>query len=506
MGKKQLSFLSSRTPKKTEEHHKQHATASPNLEGPQTITTPQEPPLSKEEILEKVRYSPLVEVYAEDIQRWSKIVYGRGNVLRKETEEILENPEIKVSLLKQIKENPASIHSLAGMKMFNFKTHRRKEAEQAVSHLYSAIDVYAEAIKHTYKNIGITISVGNVAVERNLQKSLDIQQEKASFSNEPLINTEKNQSPVGKYYAKIEHLSQLVYGNKCALQKQMEEVLEKPDMGERFLWMIVAHPTHFHKLAGRNICGFKNSDRIYAENHLTHLYDAFKNYTEAVKEARNHLLQKQEIQQKCADLSKNQQQEVKQKLQKTQESQRNTQPERSENAAAHAIVFSAKASLSNETIADLIKSKSSVQKCYGRVKYLSQIVYGDWHALQNSMEDILKNPAMGEQISQKVAKNPVSFHGLAGRSICGFKNTLRRRAEAYISCLCEAFSNYTEAVQESKKAILQEYEMQQHFIVSQDQKQEAEQKLQKPQERQYTQQHRVQQYKASSGKERACAL
>ncbi|WP_425523230.1 hypothetical protein, partial [Bartonella taylorii] len=90
MGKKQLSSLSSRTPKETEKHHKQHATASRDLESLQTTTAPQKPPLSKKEILEKVRCSPLVEVYAEDIQRWSNAVYGSESALHTETEKILE--------------------------------------------------------------------------------------------------------------------------------------------------------------------------------------------------------------------------------------------------------------------------------------------------------------------------------------------------------------------------------------------------------------------------------
>ncbi|WP_208438192.1 BID domain-containing T4SS effector, partial [Bartonella taylorii] len=392
-------------------------------------------------------------------------------------------PEKKDSLLKQIKENPASVHSLAGMKIFNFKTHRRKEAEQAVPQLCSAINVYAEAIKHTYKNMDIATPEENAAMKRNLQKSLDVQQKKASFSNEPLIDTEQNYSSVGQCYAEIERLSQLVYGNSHALQKQVEEVLEKPDMGEQFLWMIRANPVKFHKLAGHNMCGFKNDKRRRAEENILPLHDAVRNYTNAVKQTKE--LTSQERQ---------------------RTSQYNIQPERSEGAAVHATVSSVKTSHSNEKMIGMIKSDRSVQRYYERIKFWSRFIYGDQDILEEPMQNILKNPAMGEQISQKVKKKPTSFHKLVGRNILGIKNEARKNAENFISYLCKAIEDYTYSVKQAEKSILQEQEKQQRFVVSEDQRQEAEQKFQKPQERQHTQQHRVQQYKASSEKGMAFAL
>ncbi len=510
MGKKQLSFLSSRTPKKTEEHHKQHATVSPNLEGPQTITTPQEPPLLKEGAIEKVKRTPMVEAYAKEILRWSKIVYGRGNVLRKETEEILENPEIKDSLLKQIKENPASIHSLAGMKMFNFKTHRRKEAEQAVPYLCSAIDVYTQAVKYAYENMNIKISEENVTVKKSLQKSLDIQQKKASFSNEPLINTEKNQSSVGQCYAEIERLSQLVYGNQYALQKQMEEILERPIAGIKLAWIVAVYPKSFHKLAGRNLCGFKNDERRRAEENLLPLYDAIRNYTKAVQEAKDPTLQEQQMQQKRTEELERQKQEIMQKVQKIRERhqtlKRNTQPEKSADVAVHAKVSSVKTSPFNDKSIDMIKNSPDVRRHYANVQFWTKLAYGDDSVLQKQMEDILKNPACGEQISQEVAKNPASFHGLAGRKVGSFKNNARKCAEDSIQHLEKALKHYTDAIQQAKEGVSRQLEMQERFIVSKSPRQEPKQKFQKTPEKQYAQQYHAQQHKAKSMPGRALAL
>ncbi|WP_455465799.1 BID domain-containing T4SS effector [Bartonella sp. B39] len=57
--------------------------------------------------------------------------------------------------------------------------------------------------------------------------------------------------------------------------------------------------------------------------------------------------------------------------------------------------------------------------------------------------------------------NPQSIHNLAGKNICGFKNKVRKNAEANISQLVSSINNFTDAVKQAKESILQSHQAQQ---------------------------------------------
>ncbi|WP_208436179.1 BID domain-containing T4SS effector [Bartonella phoceensis] len=425
-----------------------------NSEPSHTTTTPQRPPLSKEEMIKRVESDPAVKVCAEKIQRWSKTVYGYKHALRKETNKILKNPAIKDSLLRRVANSPASIHGLAGMEVCGLKTTSRKQAEEGLSYLHSTINVYAAAVEYAYKNMGIRIPKQNAVMERSLGKSSDARKKAESLLNERITHLLVQSNPsVQRYYTRTEHWSQVVYGNAHVFQKQMEDILKDPAAGKQLLQDLTKKPASFHKLAGHNICGFKSNTRICAEERVVYLCEALENYLSAVKQAKERIIKKQQTQQKRFGMSKSQQQELRQKLPTIPEEQyapqHDTQPNESGVTAAQ------KTSLSNEQIARL-RNSPSVQEHYVRVRYWSQSVYGSPNIFQTAMEDILKNPAMGEQLSQKIVEKPASFHKLAGHNICGFKSAARVHAENYLSYLNEAIERYTLAVKDAKAAILQE--------------------------------------------------
>ncbi|WP_455479167.1 BID domain-containing T4SS effector [Bartonella sp. B23] len=324
MEKKHLSPFSSRTPGKTE---KQHAATSLNLESAQAVTTQQELTFLKERIVDKVKCSPLVEVYAEGIQRWSKTVYGSKNILHTETKKILEDPAMGASLLKRVTEHPASIHSLAGIEIFGFKTKARKNAESAVSHLSSAIDGYMKAVDYTYKGMNITAPVENKVLERSLQESLAAGKREASLSSEVATGLIRNNVSVQKDYLKLKYWSRIVYDNPDALQKPMEDILKNPAMGEQLLWTLKANPTSFHKFAGRSVCGIKNGTRRCAESHLSNLCSAFEDYILTAKEAKEFILHEQETQQRCIKAPEGSKQKVEQRVQQSKERQHSPQHE-----------------------------------------------------------------------------------------------------------------------------------------------------------------------------------
>ncbi|WP_455465800.1 BID domain-containing T4SS effector [Bartonella sp. B39] len=496
MEKKHLSSFSSRTPEKTEKSHKQHATTSLNLENIQTAATRQGSPLPKEETIDKVRCSPLVEVYAQEIQRLSKTIYGNAFLFDRDIENILENPAAKDKILDQVKKYPTSIHPLAGGRVFGFKTKARKQAEKALHCLCPAINVYAEAVHQAYESMNITATVDSKTLERSLQKSLTTGKNGPYLSNEEITNLVRSNQNVREYYTQVKYWNRVVYDNPEALKMPMEDALQSPAIGEQLLWKMKADPASFHKLAGRSMLGFKDETRKSAESHLSRLHDAFESYVLTIKEVKEAILQEQEAKQGRINLSENKKQEVKQKLQKSQKRQHMPQhamqADRSAGAAAQEAVSSPKLFLSNEEVVDMTRSEPSVQRYHDRVSYWSSVVYNNPNALQKSMEDILRNPYMGSRLLRDIVKSPASFHKLAGHSMLGFKDDARKSAEAHLSHLHDAFESYVLTVKETKGSILHE--------------QETKQKLQQGQEKQHAPQHDVQQHRAKSGRGMAFAM
>ncbi|WP_406604130.1 BID domain-containing T4SS effector [Bartonella gliris] len=113
-----------------------------------------------------------------------------------------------------------------------------------------------------------------------------------------------------------------------------------------------------------------------------------------------------------------------------------------------------KAPLSNEEIANRALKDPLVKAYHGEVQHWSKIVFGNANVLQQKMQDILKDPTVGEQVSWDLAANPKSFHKLAGRNICGFKTGARRQAEEGLQHLCNALDGYTDAVKQTRERIL----------------------------------------------------
>ncbi|WP_455465793.1 BID domain-containing T4SS effector [Bartonella sp. B39] len=290
-----------------------------------TTVTPQGQHLLRENVTDKVKGDSVVKVCAEKIQRWTKAVYGRQNALHANIDDILKDPMTKDLLLTKIKEDSASVRGLAGIKIFGFKTKARKQAEEALPYLYSAINVYAKAVCQTYESMNIKVPTENRALEKSLQKSLTTEKKEPSLSNDAITGLVQSDSNVRRYEARIVHWSKIVYGKPNVFDKKMEDMLQDNTLEKQLLWDLARNPTSLHRFAGRSTLGFKNDARRCAENSLPHLYDAVKNYAQAIKEAKEFILQEQKIQQERIKLSESPRQEIKQKLQRGQERQHTPQ-------------------------------------------------------------------------------------------------------------------------------------------------------------------------------------
>ncbi|WP_254492324.1 BID domain-containing T4SS effector [Bartonella sp. B1099] len=76
------------------------------------------------------------------------------------------------------------------------------------------------------------------------------------------------------------------------------------------------------------------------------------------------------------------------------------------------------------------------------IRFLCEKVYGDRLILEQRIEKIKENPAMGEQLLWDMQKKPLSISNLAGKKVLGIKNGARKQAEETLPNLCEAINGF----------------------------------------------------------------
>ncbi|WP_208434406.1 BID domain-containing T4SS effector [Bartonella taylorii] len=257
--------------------------------------------IPKEEFIQKIRNNILVQGCKDEIKSLSQTVYGNPDIFQTKLEEIEKNPSLGTSLSWQVATSPKLVANLAGKKVLGLKNQARKEAEKNISSLCFAIENYAESVKQAKENA----LHGHRAEQIRHKHSLDLKQmaedlqkprkpEQTPLSHKELAHRVKNNTVVQYCYAEIIYWCTVVYGNPTILQYRLEEIQKSPAIGEELAWQVKTHPHSFGKLSGYNIYGFKNDARTQAENALTHLGEAIEGYAEAIKHAKEQIIQSEE--------------------------------------------------------------------------------------------------------------------------------------------------------------------------------------------------------------------
>lgn len=253
------------------------------------------------------------------------------------------------------------------------------------------------------------------------------------LSEEEITKLLPHNSLVRTYQEEIQRLSANAYGNPNILQEKMQEIQRNPAAGEELSWRMAAYPESLAKLSGVNVCGFKNRTRRQAEESYSALSITVDCYTEAVKQARENLLQSPEQELKNYERLMGKV-AVAELLQKPNHRKKET--------------------LSEEEISAQIHQHSKVKRHYAQIKYWCTVVFGNENILQSQVEVLFKKPEIIEQLAQQLAENPQSFNKYAGNNFCGLKNKARRHAEAGLSHLIDATDNYATAVTQVRENIL----------------------------------------------------
>ncbi|WP_375678480.1 MULTISPECIES: BID domain-containing T4SS effector [unclassified Bartonella] len=252
------------------------------------------------------------------------------------------------------------------------------------------------------------------------------------LSEEEIILLLPHHSLVRTYQEEIQHLSASAYGNPNILQEKMQEIQRSPAAGEELSWRMAAYPESFAKLSGTSALGFKSRVRRHAEESYSALCVTVDCYTEAVKQARESLLQSPEQELKNYERFMGKE-AVAKLLQKPDQREKET--------------------LSETEISTKIHQHSKVRRHHAQIKYWCTVVFGNANILQSQTEELFQNPETIEQLAQQLAGNPQSFNKYTGRNFCGFKNKARRHAEAGLSHLIDAADNYATAVTQVRESL-----------------------------------------------------
>ncbi|KEC54048.1 BID domain-containing T4SS effector [Bartonella koehlerae] len=88
------------------------------------------------------------------------------------------------------------------------------------------------------------------------------------------------------------------------------------------------------------------------------------------------------------------------------------------------------------------------------------VVYGNRHALNKELAEILDNPQGADKILWNLAANPESAGKLAGQKVLGIKSPGRREAEEGFGPLCSALERHVETAKKLHKAFTREHDRQ----------------------------------------------
>ncbi|WP_273721013.1 MULTISPECIES: BID domain-containing T4SS effector [unclassified Bartonella] len=262
--------------------------------------------LSKEEMTTKIRNNAFVQGCKDEIQALSQTVYGNPNIFQKNLEEIEQNPILGESLSWQVAANPKLVGDLAGKKVLGVKNQARREAEENITPLCFALENYAETVKKVRESIvqghraGQTLRRSSMDLKQmaeDLQKPRKAEQEMGTLSQKEMARRVQSSSMVQYCHAEIIYWCTVAYGNPRILQYRLEEIQKVPDMAENLAWQVTNHPDTFGKLAGHSLYSLKNEARKQAEIALPRLGEAIEGYAEAIKHAKENILQSQEAKQ-----------------------------------------------------------------------------------------------------------------------------------------------------------------------------------------------------------------
>ncbi|UTO28076.1 BID domain-containing T4SS effector [Bartonella harrusi] len=114
-----------------------------------------------------------------------------------------------------------------------------------------------------------------------------------------------------------------------------------------------------------------------------------------------------------------------------------------------------------QTEKDLVTSAIAKDKGFQdslvSVQEWCEIVFGNGHALNKQLAQILDNPSKGRDILQSLMENPECYCKLAGQKTFGIKSQHRKQAEEGFGSLCDAFERHVKTAEKLHRKFTHEH-------------------------------------------------
>ncbi|WP_019221920.1 BID domain-containing T4SS effector [Bartonella senegalensis] len=110
------------------------------------------PPLTNEQLAERLTNNCGVESYRHAVENLSKRVYGKSSALSEIVDMVNIDPSLGSEFADQIAQNPKSLCKLAGRKVLGIRSPDRRRAEEAVPQLCETLKSYADMVQYTMES------------------------------------------------------------------------------------------------------------------------------------------------------------------------------------------------------------------------------------------------------------------------------------------------------------------------------------------------------------------
>ncbi|WP_019223598.1 BID domain-containing T4SS effector [Bartonella rattaustraliani] len=111
-----------------------------------------------------------------------------------------------------------------------------------------------------------------------------------------------------------------------------------------------------------------------------------------------------------------------------------------------------------EYFPELLKQNIEVQYGRAEIRQWCQAVYGNKHALENHLSQVLENPMGAGEVLNALLENPEMGGKLAGTKALGMKSPRRKEAEDDFQHLCAAFDRHVLTTQRVQKELIHKRE------------------------------------------------
>ncbi|EJF85880.1 hypothetical protein ME1_01457 [Bartonella vinsonii subsp. arupensis OK-94-513] len=149
-------------------------------------------------------------------------------------------------------------------------------------------DLTPEQVKTLQNGAQICFEKTNV---QNLRETLIPKETLAPLTNDALFARVANNPFVEAGRKEVESLVKAVYRNPRVLNRELDMIATDPSLGEQIADQITQNPKSICKLAGRKMLGIKSPSRRQAEEKLSNLSEAFRNYSTMAQQTKEEVLE-----------------------------------------------------------------------------------------------------------------------------------------------------------------------------------------------------------------------